>query len=584
MKDVYERIGALLETSKGDPELAIAGYYEIYKHDGFFPWGAHYLMELLRNSGVERLGDARRVAEDQLKNCPEFTHSWWPQLTLFRGTSQYENFCREILRYTNFEIFLNDEAPRLAVLNALLLLQPANYLVTLGQLYNSKHLEFAEISAFQISISFFGHVRSATDFTKFLPGTDCWTLAFDHNKPVVYKDKNLISLNIAYLEVKGFEGWTFQLAIAFMTTASALFNWPVYSHDRGYVAWTNVTDADFFLASLYNTFVNPLRWLQLRPSPLSSVAEQACDFRDTSSYPAAIFSSTNPKFYVRAGNVELFALRSYFESKSNSKIMAEHVACHALRAKNEGLDFSASPYNYPQVDLQKNIISLQTNAGWYAMPGHAAVSFEDWAGKYYQALRDGVLLSGHDEELLGIAAAQPDFRSKKIYSWNDDAFIKFLDRQRVTLATAYSEEISEGFESGKIARLWRDLGFESTLSNFSTVPSPYSVWPFYPNQSWTQTYEAFRDSVFSDIEANRTTLFVAACGCYGLPIVHEVSQHFKINSVYYGHHSNLLFGLITEDGRRQQFYAKNPSSKNWVQPRIKERMPEVGRIDDGRYV
>jgi hypothetical protein len=83
--------------------------------------------------------------------------------------------------------------------------------------------------------------------------------------------------------------------------------------------------------------------------------------------------------------------------------------------------------------------------------------------------------------------------------------------------------------------------------------------------------------------AEATTL-IASCGSYGLPLVHEMHKRYKISCLYYGHQSNLYFGVVTNAGLQERFFARKPSSPFWLSPDISVRFPKVARIDDGRYI
>jgi hypothetical protein len=231
-----------------------------------------------------------------------------------------------------------------------------------------------------------------------------------------------------------------------------------------------------------------------------------------------------------------------------------------------------------------NITRLNTNAGWYAVPGRAAASFIDWADRYGAALCEGQLVATHDVELLPVAALLPEFRHQRPGWWSEEGLRHLLDQARVVLVTAFAEDIQSHYDSGGLAALWQDLEFGVRLSSLKTVPAPMSVWPYYPEDCWTDSFERLSADTAQAIEETAATTLIAACGSYGLPLVHEMHKRYGISCLYNGHQSNLYFGVVTNAGMQERLFARNPNSSHWLSPDLTARFPVVSRIDDGRYI
>jgi hypothetical protein len=83
---------------------------------------------------------------------------------------------------------------------------------------------------------------------------------------------------------------------------------------------------------------------------------------------------------------------------------------------------------------------LNINAGWYSKPSVASDSFVDCAERYASARCDGSLTSGHDSELMPLAA-MPLFRKKSPMSWSDDLMLSRLRGARVVFVTSFADEV-----------------------------------------------------------------------------------------------------------------------------------------------
>jgi hypothetical protein len=81
--------------SESDRPAATEMLESVREHASFFPWGAHALMANYRALGRE--DDARSLARASGERSPDFAASWWLQVTLARGTSDYHAVCARIL-------------------------------------------------------------------------------------------------------------------------------------------------------------------------------------------------------------------------------------------------------------------------------------------------------------------------------------------------------------------------------------------------------------------------------------------------------------------------------------------------------
>jgi len=82
----------------------------------------------------------------------------------------------------------------------------------------------------------------------------------------------------------------------------------------------------------------------------------------------------------------------------------------------------------------------------------------------------------------------------------------------------------------------------------------------------------------------RETVLIAACGAYGLPLVHALHQRLPgLTAIYNGHLLNSWFGILTNDALVGDLYARVPDPEAWCVVDLEPRYPGLALIDEGRY-
>ena len=290
---------------------------------------------------------------------------------------------------------------------------------------------------------------------------------------------------------------------------------------------------------------------------------------------------------VRAGRVELWALTTWALDRDTALAGATRAAEQALGHLDAPSSFAGPASWWPRLDARSNAITLCTNAGWYARPETAAPAFDDWATRYHAALTQSraQLLVDAAEDLQRVASLLPDLRHKPLFDWDAAGFLDFLDGKSVVFATPFAKEMQEQYDSGAVAALWRDAGLTVRLKGLRTVDAPMSIWPHRPDQDWSASFALLQADCARAVTHSRADLFLAACGAYGLPIVHAMHQGFAgLTAVYNGHALNGYFGILTNDLRGQGLHRATATSRHWRSVNLDHRFPGLARIDDGRYV
>jgi hypothetical protein len=416
---------------------------------------------------------------------------------------------------------------------------------------------------------------------------DSWGFALRTEQPdVLAFNESVAWINLSRLGVDCLDGWDVILAERLLVATSALMGWAPYHQDFGVSSWRTVSEADRYAAVFWRLLVWPLGWLGLRriDDTQVSAAEEVTPARRLVRFASAGLERGQGKLFVRPGNVELWAMWSALIDLPGAQAAAERVAHRAFLAAEAGEDLVAK-YDRPWTDADRNIARLNTNAGWYAKPGRGTSAFSDWADRYAAALCRGQLLAAHMIELLPTAAALlPEFRTKRPLASTELGFLKLLDQAKIVFVTVFAQEIQQHYVSGGLGALWKELGVDQTIRALQTVPAPMSVWPYYPHNCWKDTFECLLRKTAQAIEALDATVLIASCGAYGLPLVDEMHRRFGITCYYFGHQTNMFFGVATAATLHETFYKRNPNSNHWITPNISHRFPRVASIDDGRYM
>jgi hypothetical protein len=563
--------------SESDRPAATEMLESMREHASFFPWGAHALMANYRALGRE--DDARSLARASGERSPDFATSWWLQVTLARGTSDYHGVCARILASSRKQALT--KAMFVPVIESLLTVREDAESV--AQSFIDAQLASEAYAATVLRITgFLSSVHSEIE-TLCAVRPETWSFVICGGTGTVLLKGSTALVNLSPLKLETLEGWDLGLAERMTVATSALFGWAPYLDDRGVSSWSTVSTEDRFVAAFWRWASVPTGWLSLK----SLEPQNNGDASGPAVQPVMVRRSFTGRpaghLFVRVGNVESWALWSALLDLPAAKAAAEAAAERALSASRKGEKLTAQ-YKQPWFNVEDNITRLNMNAGWYAKPGLAAASFSDWAARYGAALCSGELIGGHEVELLPIASMLPGFRNQVPIAWSEQLLLNILDKGRIVFVTSFADEIRRHYNSGELGALWKDLGFSADVRSLKTVAAPMSIWPYYPHDSWSQSFNTVCHESTQTIAESRATVFVAACGAYGVPLAHEIHKRFKITCLSYGHHSNIYFGVVTAAGAQNNFYTRKPESEHWLLPDIRERFPEIARLDNGRYV
>jgi len=157
-------------------------------------------------------------------------------------------------------------------------------------------------------------------------------------------------------------------------------------------------------------------------------------------------------------------------------------------------------------------------------------------------------------------------------------FYESVQNKEVLFASPLAQLVREQAASGRLQKLYKD--FEVPLFSVRTVQAWISTWPNRPHSSWSDTFGRLCEAIEQEYRAKPFEVFVASCGCYGLPLCDFVRNRYGCSVLYIGHFSHVAFGVGCES---RWANARTPNPENWVHSDL-GRYPNMDRIDRGRYV
>ena len=228
---------------------------------------------------------------------------------------------------------------------------------------------------------------------------------------------------------------------------------------------------------------------------------------------------------------------------------------------------------------------LATNAGWYATPETAADEFRDWAERYLAAFRGAGMIPWNHPQILSIAARTGAFLGAHVARFEAEDFARLVPGRRVLVISAFAEQIEAAHRSGRLARLWADIGAPAELGGLAAVTPPMSVWPYRPGAGWQQSQEALLAACLERAATLEPDLVLAGCGCYGAPMMADLRARLPgLTAIYCGQVTNTYFGIYTASARTDAYWQRAPTSPHWTMGTLEARYPPIARIDHGRYL
>lgn len=564
---LLQLIKRIEQLSVNHPLDAISELERLRMQDSFYPLGAQLLVKLYIDNDM--LLEAEELAEDIFRKRPAFSENWDIYLKLMRRSEKYEKTANLILNaFEAHSAWKKKLAGTFA--ECLLVSQPNNARVLIESSLKEGMLN--NISA-QILLDLFAYMqRLSQDAIDIGNEEKFWCLSLrGENKSITIENK-IIHVNLSPFILCRVESFSKFLAGALLNAILAKLNWRPYYDDQGMGSWCFVGD---------NEAQTTILW-QLLHSSASRLNPQTRKVR----HPEKA-EMQRGDLWIRPGNVELLALRNYLNDPLATREAAVQAVdfMYSALSRHELNIVPKAPW-WPRTEAINNILRLSTNAGWYSLPDFASDSIEDWAKRYANAMCKGKLIAAHLMYILPVLPFLPVLRDNAPYRWTDDSFftlLRELGDLKMIFVTPYADQIATNYCGGGIAALWAEANIQAKIHALTTIQAPMSIYPYCPGQSWSATYKHLYQEAARTIEQTGANVFLASCGCYGLPLVHEIHENYGITSIYYGHAINVYFGIKTNGFTNSPFYISNINSEHWIQGNLDEKYPEIIRIDGGRY-
>jgi hypothetical protein len=310
-------------------------------------------------------------------------------------------------------------------------------------------------------------------------------------------------------------------------------------------------------------------------------------FKSTSREPAPypLFDLEKQRNVVRYGNVELAALESYL--RDPDKLLAALEAVVAVQTDETAMYAKPVRKHYLATeDYAWNIRKLMTNAGFYAQPDVSAAwsALVDWAERYLSAMRYSYLAAYAGALPFSFAIMRmvwERFGEELGTVRNPTAFEVYpaLEGQDVVFMSPLAEQVARQVESGNISRLFTN--YQIPDFTLRTLPAWISTWPNRPHNDWSETFSRMCDSVDASYRQRPFDIFIASCGCYGLPICDYARSTYGCKTLYLGNIMHAFFGVRQKS--TAGFARGNVDPDAWIDGDL-SRYANLDRIDGGRYI
>lgn len=294
-------------------------------------------------------------------------------------------------------------------------------------------------------------------------------------------------------------------------------------------------------------------------------------------------TNIRPKeLYVRAGSIELHAISSYLYNPNHANSILKNIIPYLLEHKIDITSFRDKNW-WPRNNFLESLINLMTNAGWYFKNGCPVDTFRDFMEHYLSGLESGYLISTCLSELQILS---PHFKtdSNKILSWSAEDFFEKIKNKNILFLTPYADQINESYNSGRLTELYKEHGLELNF-NIKCIEAQVTTFPNEDDDSWSQTYLNMKNKVDKILDSNDgLDIFIASCGCYGIPITSYVNKKHSLTSIYYGHIMNFYFGIMTKafaNYKLNNIVVNN--FNNWTEGNLEKKYSGLQLIDSGRY-
>jgi hypothetical protein len=562
----YEILKHAEDISLVDLSQAIDLIESTKEDSNFFPWGALTLAKFYLRSGAS--APAKTYSDAIYEKFPEFVPGWSQRIQVYRGTEDFQGIMRSIFdrlrvkKEISESWFVND------YLELILCNCPNEFEYFLKFGLDNKLLTSELVSGLRVLYPLTCGVTKCLKGELSNSSYDAWTFSFLGEGPHCKIVKNVLHINLSHLKIYGLFGWEKVLSKPFILSLITLVGPCDYYLDGGIDSLPSVSESDVYTTILWRL--------------LTAEANIIFDGRVVirKNIPADILPGS---LWVRVGIVELWALWNYLVHPSDACVHS----LFSTKVLNEASRSSKPPTIdgswWPNTSAINNILRLCLNAGWYSKSSDDSSAFSDWAKRYVDAMCNSNIFDTCSHDILRVATLAPRVR-REVFVLRDQVLLPIFNDENIVFVTAFAEQIQDHFDSGKVDLLWSDLELGGKIKNLKTVLAPMSIWPYQPDECWSTTFSKLVLDASEAIQETKATVFLASCGSYGLPLVHEIHKRFGITCLYIGHRMNIYFGIITNAFLNDSFYLKNPNSRHWITPDISKKYSALSRIDDGRYI
>jgi hypothetical protein len=485
----------------------------------FFPHGAFILARLLHRAQMKDRAIA--ILDEIIAIDPHFTQIWWFELDLLRFTERYEQACEriysEIIQRTEFPYPDADKAFIEAILSVL----PNNDQAVIDRfLVGDEKKDKSIVKTVVAIVKLLKDLKSAlAEHRKVAGKIEYWRFSLlGKDQPHGFLD-GCFHVNMSLLQFVDLAEWEYFLARAFIASAAARFGGAGYLDDEGISSLERTSYQDKLTAKV---------WKLLQA--LTANFGPAVQYEQRLAYPSRLEFRAG-ELWVRAGVTELWALWNFLDDSAGAAEAAETVAKRAITASGDPKKFARDDSWWPMTSAENNLVILNRNAGWYAKPQFAAASFAHWALLYERGLSRGNIISTCMSDMLTVKTMSEGICRHAIAHWNDDAFAALLDGVNVVFVTAFAKQIQENYDSGRLKLLWKDLGFKARIKSLRTLPAPMSIFPLYPDDSWSHTFHKLATACRNSVRETDATVFLASCGAYGIPLVTTIHQEERFEKL-----------------------------------------------------
>jgi hypothetical protein len=564
----YDQLLKADKVSTNNLVAAIEIIEALRPNKNFYPWGALALAKYYIN--YEDLNSAKLLNDEIYNKFPGFIPGISQRMRLYRGDNDFNHLLtdlfREIQKLDSIKEkwFLNDYL-EIIFFNAE---SDCESLILIG--LEGGIIDDILADGLRLLLPFLADIRKALivmPSTKF----SSWSLLFlgSSERAIRCDGDGLLAVNMSLMRLRHLAGWEKKVAKPLVASLIELLG-PRKSYlvDNGNISLPFISEGDKYSVIFWRLLTSEVE--QVLRGKMESYKLQVADIQPGS-------------LWVRVGIVELWALWNYLADRDQAYISANTVASMLHEAAQKKEYPTVDREWWPNTNPTNNITRLALNGGWYSDPSSGGDAFFNWAKRYLDAICYGNLFDTCTHEILRLASFVPGMR-RKTFVLRDQVMIPLLCDANIVFVTAFADQIRDHYDKGMLGCLYADLGIEGRIGKLSTIQSPISIFPYRPDRDFSDTFFKLVSDCASKIRETSASIFMASCGAYGLPLVHEIHRQFGITSIYMGHRANIYFGVITNAFLNDSFYLRNVKSTNWLSVDLSQEYSEIARIDDGRYV